>query len=175
MPVHIALLRAVNVGGTGKLAMSELKALCEKAGFTDVKTYIQSGNVLFRSDLSAADAAKALDGALAGIMGKVHGVMVRSRAELEKIAADNPFPDAKPNYLMINFLPEKAPADTLDKLVAPDGEEVHVADHEIYVHYPNGSGHSKFKLPALKQATSRNLNTVRKLAQLAAEMEENGD
>lgn len=175
MAVHIALLRAVNVGGTGKLAMSELKALCEKAGFRDVKTYIQSGNVLFRSDLPAADAARVLDDALAGVMGKVHGVIVRSRAQLERVAASNPFPDAKPNYLMINFLPEKAPDNALDKLVAPDGEEVHVAGHEIYVHFPNGSGHSKFKLPALKHATSRNLNTVRKLAELAAEMEDAGE
>ncbi|CAN7183789.1 DUF1697 domain-containing protein [Pararhizobium sp. LjRoot255] len=171
MPVHIALLRAVNVGGTGKLAMSDLKALCEKVGFSDVKTYIQSGNVLFRSDLPAAEAAKILDAALAKFLGKAPGVMVRSRSQLEMIAKNNPFPDAKPNYLMVNFLPEKAPADALDKLVAPDGEEVHVAGREIYVHYPNGSGRSKLKLPALKHATSRNLNTVRTLAELATEME----
>lgn len=171
MPVHIALLRAINVGGTGKLAMSDLKALCEKAGFTDVKTYIQSGNVLFRSEHSAGDAARILDEALGKAMGKAPGVMVRSREQLEKIAESNPFPTAKPNYLMVNFLPEKAPADALDKLVAPDGEEVHVAGQEIYVHYPNGSGRSKLKLPALKPATSRNLNTVRKLTELAADME----
>ncbi|CAN7153869.1 DUF1697 domain-containing protein [Pararhizobium sp. LjRoot238] len=174
MPVHIALLRAVNVGGTGKLAMSDLKTLCEKAGFSDVKTYIQSGNVLFRSELSTADSAKALDEALAEFMGKAPGVMVRSRSQLEAIAENNPFPDAKPNYLMVNFLPEAAPANALDKLVAPDGEEVHAAGHEIYVHYPNGSGRSKLKLPALKHATSRNLNTVRKLAELAADMESTG-
>ncbi len=174
MAVHIALLRAVNVGGTGKLSMSDLKALCEKAGFTGVQTYIQSGNVLFRSGLSAEDAGKVLDDALAKIMGKAPGVMMRSRKQLETIAQNNPFPDAKPNYLMVNFLPEKAPEDALDKLVAPDGEEVHVAGHEIYVHYPNGSGRSKLKLPALKHATSRNLNTVRRLAELAAEMEDAG-
>ena len=172
MPVHIALLRAVNVGGTGKLSMSDLKALCEKAGFADAQTYIQSGNVLFRSGLCAEDAGRVLDDALAAKMGKAPGVMVRSCKQLETIAQNNPFPDAKPNYLMVNFLPAKAPDDALDKLVAPDGEEVHVAGHEIYVHYPNGSGRSKLKLPALKHATSRNLHTVRKLAELAAEMEE---
>ena len=171
MSVHIALLRAVNVGGTGKLSMSALKMLCGKAGFADVQTYIQSGNVLFRSGLSADDAAKVLDEALARVMDKAPGVTVRSRKQLETIAQNNPFPDAKPNYLTVNFLPGKAPDDALDSLVAPDGEKVHVAGHEIYVHYPNGSGRSKLKLPALKQATSRNLNTVRKLAELAAEME----
>ncbi len=172
MPVHIALLRAINVGGTGKLAMADLKAVCEKAGFWDVKTYIQSGNVLFRSDLPAASAAKVLDEALGVFLGKAPGVMVRSREQLEKIAESNPFPAAQPNYLLVNFLSEKAPADALDKLVAPDGEEVHVAGDEIYVHYPNGSGRSKLKLPALKLATSRNLNTVRKMAELAAGMED---
>ncbi|MEK1928814.1 MAG: DUF1697 domain-containing protein [Pararhizobium sp.] len=172
MPVHIALLRAVNVGGTGKLTMSDLKSLCEKAGFTDVKTYIQSGNVLFRSEHSAGNAARLLDEALGKAMGKAPGVMVRSRSQLEAIAGKNPFPDAKPNYLMVYFLPEKAPEDALDKLVAQDGEEVQAGGREIYVHYPNGSGRSKLKLPALTLATSRNLNTVRKLAELAAEMED---
>ncbi|WP_275789601.1 DUF1697 domain-containing protein [Pararhizobium gei] len=170
MPVHIALLRAVNVGGTGKLLMAELRSLCEDLGFRDVKTYIQSGNVLFRSELAAADAARLMDGALARIMGKAPGVIVTSGAQLEKIVASNPFPVAKPNYLMINFLPEAPPPDVLKSLVAPDGEEVHVSGSEIYVHYPNGSGRSRLCLPGLRRATARNLNTVQKLAELAAGM-----
>ncbi|MBB4568320.1 DUF1697 domain-containing protein [Rhizobium leucaenae] len=172
MPVYVALLRAVNVGGTGALPMAELKALCEEIGFADVKTYIQSGNVLFRSDSNEATVQKDLEAALARKMGKSPGVVLRSRQELEAIADSSPFPHAKPNYLLVNFLPEPAPGDALDKLVAPSGEEVHVAGKEIYVHYPDGSGRSKLKLPALKAATSRNLNTVRKLAEMAREMEE---
>ncbi len=171
MSVHIALLRAVNVGGTGRLLMSELRALCEDAGFTDVKTYIQSGNVLFRSPLPADDAARRLDESLARIMGKAPGVVVRSRKQLETIADHNPFPDAKPNYLVVNFLPEAAPANALVDLVAPDGEEAKVAGEEIYVHYPHGSGRSRMTLKILRRATSRNLNTVRKLAEMAAEMD----
>lgn len=170
MSVHIALLRAINVGGTGKLLMAELRSLCEDLGFAEAKTYIQSGNVLFRSELAAADAAKRMDDALARIMGKPPGVIVTSGEHLEGIANSNPFPDAKPNYLMINFLPEAPPADVLKSLVAPDGEEVHVSGREIYVHYPNGSGRSRLSLPGLRRATARNLNTVRKLAELAAEM-----
>ncbi|MBB4237511.1 DUF1697 domain-containing protein [Rhizobium esperanzae] len=171
MPVYIALLRAVNVGGTGALPMADLKAICEDLGFTDVKTYIQSGNVLFRSNETETAVEEKLDEALGQKMGKRPGVMVRSRKELEAIAAGAPFPDAKPNFLLVCFLPEKASADTLDKMVAPDGEEAKLAGREIYVHYPNGSGRSKLKLPALKPGTSRNLNTVRKLAELAAGME----
>ncbi len=172
MPVYIALLRAVNVGGTSSLPMAELKATCEGLGFTDVKTYIQSGNVLFRSDETEKTVEEKLDEALGQKMGKRPGVMVRSRKELDGIIADVPFPDAKPNFLLVYFLPEAAPSDALDKMVAPDGEESKLAGREIYVHYPNGSGRSKLKLPALKAGTSRNLNTVRKLAEMAALLED---
>ncbi|MGR9273977.1 DUF1697 domain-containing protein [Rhizobium leguminosarum] len=171
MTVFVALLRAVNVGGTGSLPMAELKAICEGLGFSDVKTYIQSGNVLFRSDEAEKTVEERLDEALGKTMGKRPGVMVRSRKELDKLAADAPFPRAKPNFLLVYFLPEKPPGDALEKMVAPDGEEAKLAGREIYVHYPNGSGRSKLKLPALKPGTSRNLNTVRKLAEMAAAME----
>jgi uncharacterized protein (DUF1697 family) len=105
-------------------------------------------------------------------MGKSPGVILRSRQALEAAAEGSPFPHAKPNYLLITFLPEAAPKDALDKLVAPGGEEVQVAGREIYIHYPDGSGRSKLKLPALKAGTSRNLNTVRKLAEMARELED---
>ncbi|MQB43762.1 DUF1697 domain-containing protein [Rhizobium sp. ICMP 5592] len=171
MPVHVALLRAVNVGGTGTLPMAELKTLCEEIGFTDVKTYIQSGNVLFRSDEDEVTVQARLEEALTHKMGKSPGVILRSRQALETVAEGSPFPHAKPNYLLVTFLPERASVDVLDKLVAPAGEEVHAAGKEIYVYYPDGSGRSKLKLPALKLGTSRNLNTVRKLAEMAREME----
>ncbi|MDK1375611.1 MULTISPECIES: DUF1697 domain-containing protein [unclassified Sinorhizobium] len=174
MPVYVALLRAINVGGTGTLPMAELKATCEGLGFTDVKTYIQSGNVLFRSGLSEAEVQKALEDALAERMGKAPGVILRSRSELKKVIDKAPFANAKPNFLLVTFLPEPPPADALDKLVAPDGEEVQISGREIYIHFPNGSGKSKLRLPALKPGTARNLNTVRKLAELAAELEESG-
>ncbi|MEI2297630.1 DUF1697 domain-containing protein [Ensifer sp. MJa1] len=172
MAVHVALLRAVNVGGTASLAMADLKAICEGLGFADVKTYIQSGNVLFRSDLPAAEAAATLDEALRAKLGKAPGVMIRTGAELQAIADRAPFPDAKPNLLHVVFLNEPAPEDALQKLVAPDGEEVLVAGCEIYIHFPDGSGRSKFRLPAAKPGTARNLNTVRKLAALALDMDD---
>lgn len=170
MPVYTALLRAVNVGGTS-LPMTELKAMCEALGFSDIKTYIQSGNVIFRSDDKEQAVADQLDEALGKKFGKKPGVMVRSTQELEEIAARAPFPEAKPNFLLVYFLPDKAAANALDGMVAPDGEEAVAVGREIYVHYPNGSGRSKLKLPALKPGTSRNLNTVRKLAELARAIE----
>ncbi|MFT4001641.1 MAG: DUF1697 domain-containing protein [Rhizobium sp.] len=173
MTVFVALLRAVNVGGTGMLSMADLKALCEGIGFTDVSTYIQSGNVLFRTADDEATVQARLEQALAEKMGQSPGVILRGRLELEKVADGSPFPHAEPNYLLVSFLPAAPPKDALDKLVAPGGEEVHIAGREIYVHYPDGSGRSKLKLPALKAGTSRNLNTVRKLAEMARELESN--
>ncbi|OHV85661.1 DUF1697 domain-containing protein [Ensifer sp. LCM 4579] len=172
MPVHVALLRAVNVGGTGTLAMAELRSICEGLGFAGVRTYIQSGNVLFRSELSETEVRRRLEAALATRMGKAPGVILRSRRALEEVIAKAPFPGARPNFLLVTFLPEPPPADALDDLVAPDGEEAQILGREIFIHYPNGSGRSKLKLPALKAGTARNLNTVRKLAELAAAMED---
>jgi uncharacterized protein (DUF1697 family) len=171
MAVYVALLRAVNVGGTGSLPMTELKAICEELGFADAKTYIQSGNVLFRADEAEKVVEEKLDAALGRTMGKRPGVIVRSRQEFDAIVANVPFPQAKPNFLLVYFLPEATASDALEKMVAPDGEEAKLAGREIYVHYPNGSGRSKLKLPALKPGTSRNLNTVRKLAEMAADLE----
>jgi uncharacterized protein (DUF1697 family) len=175
MPVYVALLRAVNVGGTGALPMAELRAICERIGFSDVKTYIQSGNVLFRSQEAEAAVRRRLESALAETMGKSPGVILRSRKELDAAAEGSPFPHAKPNFLLVSFLPEPPPADALDSLSAPDGEEVKIVGREIYIHYPNGSGRSKLKLPALKPGTSRNLNTTRKLAEMAAALEDGGE
>lgn len=172
MPVYVALLRAVNVGGTSTLPMSELKTICEGLGFADVQTYIQSGNVLFRSNLAEGEVRRRLEEALAARMGKAPGVILRSRRELETVLAEAPFPDAKPNFLLVTFLPEPPAAGALDKLVAPDGEEVQIHGREIYIHYPNGSGRSKLKLPALKPGTARNLNTVCKLAEMAAALKD---
>ncbi len=173
MAVYVALLRAVNVTGTA-LPMADLKAICEDLGFTDVVTYIRSGNVLFRSGESEAVAAAKLDAALGARFGKNPGVMIRSAAQLRAVADAAPFPHAKPSLLLVYFLPQTAPAGALHAMVAPSGEEAKVAGTEIYVHYPDGSGRSKLKLPALKPGTSRNLNTVRKLADMGEAMEADG-
>jgi len=171
MPVYIALLRAINVGGTGALPMAELKAICEGLGFEDVKTYIQSGNVVFRSGDSEKAVGEKLDDALSKKLGKKPGVMIRSHEEMQEIAENAPFPEAKPSFVLVHFLAEAAPKDALETMSAPDGEEAVVSGREIYVHYPIGSGKSKLKLPALRAGTSRNINTVRKLVEMAAALE----
>src|ERR1700759_3301145 len=103
MAAWIALLRAVNVGGTGKLAMSELKAMCEELGFTSAKTYIASGNVVFESRKSEAAIKAALEKRLEAYAGKPVGVLVRSATEIAQVLADNPFAKLAPNRTMALF------------------------------------------------------------------------
>ncbi len=167
MTAFVALLRAVNVGGI-TLAMADLKALAQGLGYANPRTYIASGNLLFDSDESEAAVKAALETALAGHLGRSAGVMVRTAAEMAQVLADNPFPDRDARYTVAIFL-DHAPGDgALEGLVAPDGEEVRLGARELYVHYPNGQGRSKLKLPAAKTGTARNLNTVAKLAELAS-------
>jgi uncharacterized protein (DUF1697 family) len=96
MPVFIALLRAINVGGTGKLPMSDLRSLSEKAGFQNARTYIASGNVVAERDGSEAEAKAALEAELGAYAGKPVRVIVRTGVEMSKVVANNPSPTARP-------------------------------------------------------------------------------
>jgi uncharacterized protein (DUF1697 family) len=171
MNVFVALLRAINVGGTGKLPMRELVQLCETAGFQDVKTYIQSGNVLFKSKLPEAKVQAKLEKALAEKMGKPHGVIVRTRAELDAIIQRNPFAKAPPNRVIVLLLAEPPPRNALASVVIPGNEVLKLSGRDLYIHYPDGMGQSKLQVPLSKLGTARNLNTITKLAALAGAME----
>jgi uncharacterized protein (DUF1697 family) len=170
MPAYIALLRAVNVGGTGKLPMSELQSICEAARFTKVKTYIASGNVVFVSRNSEAQVKKILEAALAEYAGKPVGVLVRTAEEMAAVVAANPFPDAAPNRTLAIFLDGAPPADALEAATGIREERMALGKREIYVHYGEGMADSKLKIPAAKSGTGRNLNTITKLAAMAAEL-----
>src|SRR5262245_40764807 len=167
MPVYVALLRAVNVGGTGMLPMSDLRELCALAGFEKVTTYIQSGNVVFSSRLGEARVKKLLEEALAKKVGKPVGVHLRSSDELASILARNPFTGVAGNRILVLFLESAPPADSLDDLQVPGEEQVRLSGREVFVHYPDGMGRSKLKIPFTKTATGRNLNTVEKLLELS--------
>jgi uncharacterized protein (DUF1697 family) len=165
----IALLRAVNVGGTGKLPMSELKAMCEELGFSDVRTYIASGNVVFASRKSEAAIKAALEKRLEAYAGKPVGVLVRTAEEMTQILADNPFPKLAPNRTMAVFLDRAPPADTLAGVRGQKDEKIKLGRREIYVHYGEGMGQSKLVIPSAKLGTARNMNTVATLAKMASE------
>ena len=170
MAAFIALLRAVNVGGTGKLPMSDLKSMCETLGFAGVRTYIASGNVVFTSRKSESAAKKALETALEGYAGKPVGVMLRSVAEMQAVLADNPFPKAAPNRTVAVFLDSPPPADTLTAVKGRKDEQIALGRREIYIHYGDSMAQSKLMVSATKAGTARNMNTIAALAKMAAEL-----
>jgi uncharacterized protein (DUF1697 family) len=166
----VALLRAVNVGGTGKLPMSDLKAMCEALGFGGVRTYIASGNVVFTSRKSEAAVKSALEARLQAYAGKPVGVLVRSAAEMQAVLAANPFPKAPANRTMALFLDHAPPADTSATIRGRKDEQIGLGRREIYIHYGDGMAKSKLVVPAAKAGTARNMNTVAALAKMAAEL-----
>jgi uncharacterized protein (DUF1697 family) len=170
MTSFVALLRAVNVGGTGKLPMSDLKAMCEELGLAEVSTFIASGNVVFASRKSEAAVKAALEKRLIAYAGKPVGVLVRSAAEMAQVAADNPFPKAAPNRTVAIFLDDTPPKDTLAQMRGRKDEQIKLGRREIYVHYGEGMAKSKLVIPAAKAGTARNMNTVATLAKMAAEL-----
>lgn len=168
MTKYVALLRAVNVGGAGKLPMSDLRAMCESIGFANVRTYIASGNVVFESDLSETAVKTRLERCLRTYAGKEVGVLIRTGPELAAILAGNPFQSAASNRTVAIFLDAPPPSDTLAGVSGQRTEEIALGKREIYVHYGNGMAESKLKIRAAKSGTARNMNTVAKLAELAA-------
>ncbi|TCP34888.1 DUF1697 domain-containing protein [Sphingomonas sp. BK235] len=172
MTAYVALLRAVNVGGTGALAMAELRRLCEAAGFGSVSTYIASGNVVFTSALDAAAVRQRVEAALHDATGRRIVVTVRTAAELAEVLAASPFADEAPATTLITFLESPPAADALDTAVAPDGERIALGRREIYVAYGAGMGRSKLRLPAAAGGTARNVNTVTRLAAMAAALDD---
>ena len=167
MTTYIALLRAVNVGGTGKLPMADLKTLCRDAGFGDVRTYIASGNVVFCSEEPAPVVQKALERRLRAHAGKPVGVLIRTAAEMQALLAANPFADRDPRYTVAIFLDRPPPRDTLKYVTGQNGETLHLGKREIYVWYPAGQGRSKLHIPAAESGTARNMNTIANLAAMA--------
>lgn len=168
MTRYVALLRAVNVGGTGKLAMADLRVMAQAAGFAHVETYVASGNLVFDSSAAPSKVRAELEGRLLAAMGRSIPVAVRTAAEMEAILAANPFANTDPKHTYVFFLDQPPPADTCERVTGRQEERIACGTREIFVHYPVGMGRSKLKIPAAKTATARNFNTVAKLVEMAA-------
>lgn len=177
MPVYVAMLRGVNVGGN-PLKMEWLRKTCAELGFGDVRTYLQSGNVVLSSRLGAEALAKRLKAAIDGKTRLPVPVIVRTAGEMEQVVAANPFLKQKgidATKLHVTFLERPtAKPDTarLDKL-AGTRDEYRLARREVYLHCPVNYGQSKLVNTALEKflgsATTRNWKTVTTLAAMASE------
>jgi len=161
-----AFLRAVNVGGTGKLPMVALRAMCEAEGFTAVETFIASGNVVFTTRLSRDQAKTKLEKRLAQHFGKPAGLFLRDADQLKSVINGNPFAQAEGNQLMIILLAADPIRRMIDEVKNQRNEEIALGEACLYVHYPSGMGQSKLKIPGAEQGTARNMNTVRKMLEI---------
>lgn len=177
MPVYVVMLRAVNVGAN-PLKMEWLREACGELGFGNVRTFLQSGNVVLSSKLGATAVARKLKDKIDGQTRLPVPLFVRTAAEMARIATANPFLDAKgidPTKLHVTFL-ERAAIDVdsakLDKL-AGTRDRYELAGREVYLHCPINYGQSKLSNTAIERilgpATTRNWNTVNRLAAMAGE------
>jgi uncharacterized protein (DUF1697 family) len=168
LTAYVALLRAVNVGGTGALPMAELQAMGEDCGFDNVRTYIASGNLLFESALDEAAIKAALEAKLEGRAGRPVEVFVRTHSELAAVIAANPFPDAHGSRHLVYFQDHPPAPDLIAQCRDINGERLAMGVRELYVDYGEGIRFTKLKIPGKTERTARNMNTVVKLANLLA-------
>ena len=169
----IALLRGINVGGHNKLPMKPLQEALTEAGFADVATYVQSGNIIFSHSGPASALAATITGTIAARFGFQPGVKILSRAELAAASAANPFPGAEDKALHLFFLdgaPAPDHAAALDAIRAPS-ENWNLTGGVFYLHTPDGFGRSKLAAQAEKKlktgATARNWRSIQALLALS--------
>lgn len=166
MTAYVALLRAVNVGGTGKLPMADLCAIGETCGFTAVRTFIASGNLLFESNLGEAAVKALLEDQLEQYAGKRIAVLVRTAGELKAIIAADPFADAHPSRNLVYFYDTPLLEDFIANCRDVGGERLALGKRELYVDYGEGIRFTRLKIPKSGDATGRNINSVRRVSAL---------
>ena len=163
MQSYVAFLRAVNVGGTGKLPMESLRAMCTDAGFVTPRTYIASGNVVFGSDRTERDIKAELEDRLEQYAGKPVGVIIRSAIEIAATVRGNPFPDQPGSRVTVLFSDLLLPNDPLEGTSGVTREQVRLGHRGFFIYYPDGQADTRLRIPAMTSGTSRNMNTVSKI------------
>jgi uncharacterized protein (DUF1697 family) len=190
MPNHIALLRGINLGGRNKVAMADLRAVVAGLGHGNVRTYIQSGNVLFTSAAGAVDTvamAEEMTAAIAAKLGVIAPVVILTRDELAAVITANPFPGQsdhkKVHAVVLSQLPAPALTERLDAAQARatltgTADEVRAVGRTLYLHTPGGYGNSDLAQAILRivsspkdgaTGTARNWLTMTKLLELCDE------
>jgi uncharacterized protein (DUF1697 family) len=182
MPVLISLLRGVNIVGRNKIKMDALRMLYESMGLRDAQTYVQSGNVIFRtSERDAARLSRKIQNGIEKKFGFRPEVILRTTAELREVAARNPFAKRRgiePGKLLVTFLagdPDAVARGNFLKIkVGP--EELRIAGRELYIYFPDGQGRSKLSWAKIEKTlkmpgTGRNWNSVTKLLEIAESLE----
>ena len=172
MTRYVAFLRGVNLGPTNKVAMPRLRAMAEELGYREVRSYINSGNLLFRATGTDLELTEALEQAITAEFGLRIDVAVRTEAQLRTLLEQNPFPDGDPSRVTVAFLTRRPPPEAEQRVAAlAGGQEPFVfAGLEVWVNYRQGQGNSKLAAQFAKavgvSSTVRNLRTVTKVVEL---------
>jgi uncharacterized protein (DUF1697 family) len=175
MTTIISMLRGVNVGGHNQIKMDALRALCGSLGLKDARTYVQSGNVVFRTEVKdLVRIGERIEAAIEKKFGFRPDVVLRTASDWKSVVAKNPFADrteVHPGKLAVIFFREAPSGEACENLVQTKAdEEVHIAGREFYIYFPRGMGESKLFAAIgrkLKYGTARNWNTVIKLLEMA--------
>jgi uncharacterized protein (DUF1697 family) len=185
MPVLISMLRGVNVGGHHRIKMDALRALYEKLGLQNARTYVQSGNVVFQTEeQDLLHIAAQIEKGIQATFGFSASVVLRTRSEMEDVVARNPFAqreEMNPAKLLVYFLgSDPGPEACRQILEIPTGpDELRMDTREVFIYFPDGMGKSKLPWPKIERllkvpATGRNWNSVLQLLQMAEVMEKSG-
>jgi uncharacterized protein (DUF1697 family) len=178
MPTYISMLRGINLGSHNSIRMPELKGLYEALGFTNVSTYVQSGNVVFSGDdRDTPELEAAIQAQIAATFGFDVPVFVRQARDFQWLLDENPFLHGRsedPARLHVTFLSAAPPQEKLDALVKPAGEndEYVIIGRDVFLFCPNGYGRTKLSNAFFERklglpATTRNWNTINALLKMA--------
>lgn len=173
MTTWVVLLRAVNVGGSRKLPMADLRTTCQAAGFGDVRSHIQSGNLVLSADADAAAVEARIERAIRERFGFATDAIARSAGQWRGYVTGNPMPGpaaAAPSRVMLVLSRQPPDAGAVAGLQrhALDGEEIAAAGDALWVHFPQGAGRSRLAAALGRAgATARNWSTVLKLDAMA--------
>ena len=182
MPVLISMLRGVNLGPHNRIKMDALRATYESIGLEDPRTYVQSGNVIFRTkEKSTRKLATKIQDAIEKSFKFRPAVILRTIDELRKAIAATPFDagrNLEPGKVLVTFLADDPPAEAEPKLATLKSypEEIHLIGRELYIYFPDGAGKSKLPWSQVEKllkvtGTARNWNSVRAILAMAEEME----
>jgi len=185
MPVLISMLRGVNLGPHNRIKMDALRALYETLKLKDSRTYVQSGNVIFRTnEKNHPRLAKKIQSAIEKTLGCSPAVIFRTTDEMRNAVAASPFKhrkDLEPGKILVTFLDAQPPDGAQAALDAFKDypEELHLKGRELYIYFPNGAGRSKLPWASVEKlfkvnGTARNWNSVTKMLEIAEEMEASG-
>ncbi len=180
MTTYVSMLRGINVGGRKRIRMGQLVALYESLGLTNVRTYVQSGNVVFDSEVTdGSRLIRLIEEGITKTFGFSAAVLIRTKDELARVVENNPFLKEKgidTGKLHVTFLSDFPDGAALDQVraVGDGSDSFAVTDREVYLHCPNGYGRTKlsndlFEKKLKLSATTRNWRTVTALLQIAGE------